>query len=112
VNKAKKERAKIAVMTIEEQKRTLESAFTLELEVARKQYLSAQERVSNQQKNLDLAQRIYNTTQTKYRAGIGSSFELVQAEQGVFTAQQNVMSARFDMLKARVAIKRALGIAK
>jgi outer membrane protein len=112
INKAKKERAKIAVMTIEEQKRTLESAFTLELEVARKQYLSAQERVSNQQKNLELAQRIYNTTQTKYQAGIGSSFEFVQAEQGVFTAQQNVMSARFDMLKARVAIKRALGIAK
>ncbi len=109
VNKAKRQRALIAVQTIDEQKRLLENAFTLELEVARKQYLNAQDRVASQQKNLDLAQKIYNTTQTKYKAGIGSSFELVQAEQGVFTAQQNVMTARFDLLKARVAIRKALG---
>ena len=109
VNKAKRQRAIIAVQTIDEQKRMLENAFALELEVARKQYLSAQDRANSQQKNLDLAQKIYNTTQTKYKAGIGSSFELVQAEQSVYAAQQNLMNARFDLLKARVAIKKALG---
>ncbi len=109
VNKAKRQRSLIALQTIDEQKRLLENAFSLELEVARKQYMSAQDRVANQQKNLDLAQKIYNTTQTKYQAGIGSSFEVVQAEQGVYAAQQNVMNARFDLLKARVAIRKALG---
>ncbi len=109
VNKAKRQRAIIALQTIDEQKKLLENAFALELEVARKQYMSAQDRAANQQKNLDLAQKIYNTTQTKYKAGIGSSFEVVQAEQGVYAAQQNVMNARFDVLKARVAIRKALG---
>jgi outer membrane protein len=109
VNKAKRQRAIIALQTVDEQKKLLENAFTLELEVARKQYMSAQERVASQQKSLDLAQKIYNTTQTKYKAGVGSSFEVVQAEQGVYSAQQNVMNARFDLLKARVAIRKALG---
>jgi outer membrane protein len=109
VNKAKKQRAMIAVQTIDEQKKMLENAFSLELETARKLYLNAQERVASQQKNLDLAQRIYNTTQTKYKAGIGSSFEMVSAEQSLYSAQQGLMTARFDLLSARVSVKKALG---
>ena len=108
-SKAKKQRASIALQTVDIQKQTLENAFVLELETARKQFQNASERVASQQKSLDLAQRIYDTTQTKYKAGVGSSFEVTQAEQGLYTAQQSVMTARFDLLNARVAIKKALG---
>jgi len=107
--KAKKERAIIGVQTIEAQKQLLENALTLELDNARKQYLNAQERVKNQQKNLDLAKRIYDTTQTKYKAGVGSSFELVSAEQALYGAQQALMQAQYDLLTAKTAVKRALG---
>jgi outer membrane protein TolC len=109
LNKARKERAILAVQTIEAQKEMLENAFTLELDVARRQYLNAQERVANQQKNLELAQRIYDTTQKKYAAGIGSSFEITQAEAGLYSAQQNVLQAQYDLLSARTGIKKALG---
>jgi outer membrane protein TolC len=109
VTKAHKERAIIAVEQIEEQKKLLESAINLEADNARKQYLNAQERVKNQQKNLDLSQRIYDTTQTKYKAGIGSSFELVTTEQGVISAQQALNQAQYDLLAAKVAVKKALG---
>lgn len=109
VNKAKRQRAQIAVQTLDEQKKLVENGLTMEVETARKQYLNAEARVNNQQKNLDLAQRIFNTTQTKYKAGIGSSFEMVQAEQSLYAAQQTLMNARFDLLTARVAIKKALG---
>ena len=110
--KARRERAVIGIQTIDAQKQMLENAIALELETARKQYVNAQERVSNQQKSLDLAQRIYDTTQTKYKAGIGSSFEVTQAEQGLYTAQQNLMQARYDLLSARIGIKKALGLEK
>ena len=109
LTKAKRQRAQVTVMTLDAQKELLENALTLELEAARKQYLSAEARVSSQQKNVALAQRIYNTTQTKYQAGVGSSFELVQAEQSLYNAQQGLMNARFDLLSARVAIKKAMG---
>jgi outer membrane protein TolC len=108
-SKAKKERAILQVQTIEAQKQMLENAFALELDAARKQYLNAQERVGSQQKNLALAQRIYDTTQTKYKAGVGSSFEVTQAEQGLYSAQQALMTAQYDLLTAKVSIRKALG---
>lgn len=107
--KAKKERAIIAMQTIDAQKQLLENAILLEVENARKQYLNAQERAASQQKNLTLAQRIYDTTQTKYKAGVGSSFEITQAEQSLYTAQQNLIQAQYDLLTARTAVKKALG---
>ena len=107
--KAKRQRAMISLQTVDIQKQMLENAFSLELDAARKQFQNATERVNNQQKNLDLAQRIYDTTQTKYKAGVGSSFEITQAEQGLYSAQQALMTARYDLLTARIAIKKALG---
>lgn len=108
-SKAKKHRAMIALETVDFQKQTLENAFALELETARKQFQNATERVTSQQRSLDLAQRIYDTTQTKYKAGVGSSFEVTQAEQSLYTAQQAVLTARFDLLTARTSIRKALG---
>lgn len=107
--KARRERAVIQVQTIDAQKQLLENAIALEVENARKQYANAAERVTSQQKNLALAQRIYDTTQTKYKAGIGSSFEVTQAESGLYTAQQSLMQAQYDVLTARAAIRKALG---
>lgn len=108
-SKAKKQRAILQVETIEAQRKMLENAINLEVESARKQYANAAERVANQQKNLALAQRIYDTTQTKYKAGIGSSFEITQAESGLYAAQQSLMQAQYDLLTAKVAIRKALG---
>lgn len=107
--KAKRERAFISAQTVDIQKGMLENAISLELDSARKQYLNAKERVSNQEKNVALAQRIYDTTQTKYKSGVGSSFEITQAESGLYSAQQGLLQAQFDLLTAKVAIKKAMG---
>ncbi|MCC7465570.1 MAG: TolC family protein [Saprospiraceae bacterium] len=108
-SKAKRERALISAQTVDIQKGMLENAFTLELDAARKQYLNAQERVASQEKNVALAQKIYDTTQTKYRAGVGSSFEITQAESGLYSAQQGLLQAQYDLLTSKIAIRKALG---
>ena len=108
--KARKERAMISAQNIDIQRGMLENAINLEVEGARKSYLNALARVSNQEKNLDLATRIYETTQKKYKAGVGSSFELVSSEQQVYSAQQALMEAQYDLLTARIAVKKALGM--
>lgn len=108
-SKSRRERAIIGVQTIEAQKQMLENAITLEVESARKQFANARERVQSQQKNLDLAQRIYDTTQKKYKAGVGSSFEITQAEQQLYSAQQSLMQAQYDLLTSKTAVKKALG---
>lgn len=108
--KAKRERALIALQTIDQQQQFLENSLMLELENARRGYLNAAERVVNQQKNLALAQRIYENTQTKYKAGVGSSFEVTQAEQQLYSAQQNLMQSQYDQLSAKSAVQKALGV--
>ena len=107
--KAKVSRAEIDLQQSIEQLNYLESAISLEVENARSTYLNARKRLENRKKNMDLAERIYNTTQTKYSEGVGSSLEVNQAEQDVYTAQQNYYQAVFDVLTAESALAKALG---
>jgi outer membrane protein TolC len=109
LSRARQERAKIAAMQVDEQKNTMLKAFDLEIETARIQYKNAKQKVQDQEKNLALAQRIYNTSQIKFQSGVGSSFEVTQAQTDLYQAQGNLINARFELLKAVVSIRKALG---
>ncbi len=91
------------------QLKQFELASTLELENARVAYKNAKERMTNQQKNLDLAERILNTTKIKYKEGIGSSMEITTAEQELYRTQANYMNAVYDVAVAIADLERILG---
>lgn len=91
------------------QLKQFELASTLELENARVAYKNAKERLANQQKNLDLAERILNTTKVKYKEGIGSSMEITTAEQELYRTQANHMNAVYDVAVAKADLDRILG---
>ena len=103
------QRSDIQVDIIDNQRQQLEDAITMEVENARINYRSAQERVTNRRRNLELAERIYNTTQIKYNEGVGSSLEVTQAEQELYAAQANYINAQYDLVVARVNLRVALG---
>ncbi len=107
--KAKEERAILELDKINNQQNILKGAIMLEVENARINYRSAFDRLENQKKNLALAEKIYNTSQIKYREGVGSSLEIMQAEQSLFETQQNQIQALFDLLIAKAALMKALG---
>jgi outer membrane protein TolC len=107
--KYKIERAQIALAQTQNQKSDFERAVTLQVMNARIAYMNAQKRVEAQQKNLALAERIHTTTQTKYKNGVGSSLEITTSEQQLYTAQSNVRTAQFDLLKAQQELQIALG---
>jgi outer membrane protein TolC len=107
--KAKTSRARLDLANVINQQIELERAITLEVENARTNYLSAIESWQNQKKNVELAERIYETTQIKYREGVGSSIEITQAEQSLFNSQSNYISSRYDLLVAKKALDKALG---
>lgn len=106
---AKVERASFDLEKILNQKKDLERAILLEVKNARGNYRNAQTRVSLQKKNIELAQKIYDTAQIKYREGVGSSLEINQAENGLFTTQQNYTQALYDLLTAKTSLDKALG---
>lgn len=107
--KAKIARARIQLLNLLEQKKVFERSVDLEVSNARKSYLNADQRMKTQKKNLELAERIYNTTQVKYKEGTGSSLEITQAEQSLYTSQQNYNQAIYDLINAKANLDKSLG---
>jgi outer membrane protein len=62
-----------------------------------------------QEANMALAQEVYNTTQIKYREGVGSSLEMSTAENELLTAQNNYFTALYNAAVAKVDYLKAYG---
>ena len=107
--KAKIQRTTIEIEKAQNQKVDAIRGIELEVANARNSYLNATRNLEAQQNNQALAERIYNTTQIKYKEGVGSSLEVTQAEQSLYAAQSNHLQALYDVIKAKKDLELALG---
>jgi len=107
--KAKEERSVIQSLKVAEQRKMLAMSYDLQIETARKDYYSTKQKMEDRELSLNLAERIFETSETKFRQGVGSSFEVTQAQAGLYRSQADLVNARFDYLKSLVAFKQALG---
>lgn len=107
--KAKIERTSLQLELVKNRKIQLEQAIDLQVTNARTSYKNAMSRLADREKNLALAEKIYNTSQIKYKEGVGSSLEITQAEQGLFQAQSNYINAKYNVLVAKVNLDKSLG---
>ncbi len=107
--KAKIGRAKVDLEQAQNQIDQLKNLVNVEVENAKEILNGAQKRYENQLSNLELAKRIYETTLIKYKEGVGSSLEIIQAEQSLYATQRNYLNALFDYVKAGFDLKYALG---
>lgn len=62
-----------------------------------------------QQKNLELAEHVYNTTKKKYEQGVGSSFEVLTADTELQRAQGNYFDALYQAVVAKISYLKATG---
>lgn len=106
---ARVERAKLATQKVINQRNDVERSIQLEVLNARSTFMANNDRLSVTKSNLDLAQRIYDATQIKYREGVGSSIEVVQAEQALYESQANYLNALYETLVAKEDLFLALG---
>lgn len=107
--RARVQRAQIERDNVANQRNDLQNLIALEVTNARNSYLAAEQTLEARTRSLDLAQRIYETTQIKYREGVGSSLEVVQAEQALYEAQANELNATYELLVAKEELLQALG---
>jgi len=107
--RSKIQQAKVSKEITTNQRADLVRAINLEVETARISYKNAFERVNATKKSLELAEKIQNTTSIKFKEGVGSSFEVIQASQDVYGAQGSYQQALYDYLKAKADFKKALG---
>lgn len=106
---ARVERAKLATQKVINQRNDVQRSIELEVVNARATFTANSDRLSVTKDNLALAQRIYDTTQIKYREGVGSSVEVVQAEQALYESQANFLNALYETLVAKEDLFLALG---
>ncbi|MEM6376751.1 MAG: TolC family protein [Bacteroidota bacterium] len=107
--RAKIQRAKLAKEINLNQQNDLVRSIKLEIDNARASYQTARESLNAQERNLNLARRIYETTQIKYREGVGSSIEVNQAEQSLYTSQANYTQALYNLTVAKFDLLKSLG---
>ncbi|MDY7395998.1 TolC family protein [Aureibaculum sp. 2210JD6-5] len=102
------QRAKINLEKSENDLTETEQQLQLQLESAKSNYQFAIEEFNNKKQNLNLAERIEKKNQTKYFEGIGSSFELRQAQTQLYTAQQELLQSMLDVITRKAELETIL----
>lgn len=108
----KKNKIKQSEFTLEKVQNTLDETkrgIDLERAVAKNTLINSILAMDAQEKNMELAQRVFNTVKTKYANGVGSSIETLQADTDLQEAQSNYFRALYDAVLAKIVYMRSLG---
>lgn len=81
----------------------------LEVMATKETFTNALQNLDLQDRNRGLAQRVYNTTKIKFEQGLGSSFEVLQADNDFQTAESNYFNALYNAVVAKISYQKAMG---
>lgn len=108
----KKNKIRQAQFNKEKTENTLDfvkKGIDLEQTVAKNTLTNAILNMDSQEKNMELAEKIFNTVKKKYEQGVGSSFEVLQADAELQQAQSNYFKALYDAIIAKISYQKSLG---
>lgn len=106
---AKLKAAKLDLQKAKNNQSLMEANIDNEVQNARLKLISALQTVDNQKRNMELADKVYNTTVIKYNEGLGSNQEIYNAQTELKSAQNNYYSAMYDAIIARIDYLKAIG---
>jgi outer membrane protein TolC len=106
---AQVQRAKVRIQKSENDLENLKQNLGLQHANARTNLTNALKQLEIQKRNQDLAGDVYRVAQARYKEGLGTNIELVEAEASYKTSQNNYVNALLDAYVARVDLKTALG---
>ena len=84
----------------------------LEIQSAKNDYEFSLENYANKGKSLNLAERIENKNQVKFLEGLSSSFELNEAQQQLYRAQQDYLLAMLEVVTTKTELENLLDTTK
>jgi len=82
--------------------------LSFEITRAKSDYQFSIEEYQNKKENLNLAERIEKKNQTKFFEGIGSSFDLRQAQTQLYSAQSEYLEAMFNVISSKAELETVL----
>ena len=108
----KKNKIRQSELILEKVENTLDNAkkgIDLEKTIAKNTLTNAILTMDMQEKNMELATKIFDTEKKKYQEGLGSSFTILQSDTDLQQAQSNYFRALYDAIIAKVSYLKALG---
>jgi len=103
---------KIQLNQLELQRRLLENNIKMEVSQQRNTLRNNMAQLESQQENMKLAESVYRQSNIKYKEGVGSNLEIIDADNSFKQAQSNYFNALYDALISYVDYQKALGIIK
>ena len=87
----------------------LENSIDMQVKQGQITLKNAYETLNEQKANMDLAKEIVRVTKIKYKQGVGSNLEVINAEISLKEAQTNYFTTMYNALIAKVDLDKALG---
>jgi outer membrane protein len=103
---------RVQIRQLENLKFNTEQSIKVEALQSKQNLTNAIRALEVQRENRELASEVFNMTKIKYQEGVGSNFELVEADAALKEAETNYYSALYDALVAQVEVEKSLGILK
>lgn len=103
------ERERISLVKVDNGAEIMKSSFELENQQALVNLTNGLETLEIQKRNLALAEEVVRVSQIKYKEGVGSNLEIINAENDLKQSQTNYLASVYDVLVAKVDLDKAHG---
>lgn len=105
----KVQQSKLNVQKVENTITNVKQAIDLEQKITSSSLKSALYNLDVQERNMELAEKVYNATKLKFEQGLGSSFEVLQADADMQQAQSTYFNALYNAIVAKISYQYSLG---
>lgn len=105
---ASTQRAKINLEKSKDELLEVEQQLKFQIASAKSDYQLSIEEYETSKKNLSLSERIERKNEVKFFEGVGSSFELRQAQTQLYTAQQEYLQAMLNVINKKAELETIL----
>jgi len=109
LKRSKINQSKYKIEQIDNQLSFLERSIDLQINQSVVDYSNSKESLEITSKNLDLALSIYNASEKKYKEGVGSNLEVLNANAGLKQAQTNYYNAVYEVIISKINLEKTLG---
>lgn len=107
--KAKIKQAQLSILKNDNDRQSFLQAAALESSNARAQLKNSFTSLDNQKHNIELADKVYEIAHKKFKEGVGTNIEILQAETALKEAQTNYFNTLFEAMMAKIDYQKSLG---
>ncbi|AOW17970.1 transporter [Polaribacter vadi] len=108
--KSKVSQAKLELETADIRLEETKQRLSLQAQKAQNDYQFSIENYQTAKKNVGLAERIEKKQRIKFFEGISSSFDLLQAQNQLYSQQQSYIQSMLDVISTKAALENALNL--